>query len=86
MWESRRFWARFPRDSWEAWEACLWLSMLSTGPPFPQLCFLQSVLEFGLRALRWGRWVRIFFLLTVFQPIAFSVHLQNMYVVRQTVQ
>jgi len=37
MWESRRFLARFPRGSWEEWEACLWLSTLSTAPAFPQL-------------------------------------------------
>jgi hypothetical protein len=37
MWESRRLWARFPRDSWKGWEACLWLSMLSTASAFPRL-------------------------------------------------
>jgi hypothetical protein len=37
MWESRRLLARFPRGSWKEWEACFWLSTLSTAPPFPQL-------------------------------------------------
>jgi hypothetical protein len=37
MWESRRLLARFPRGSWEGWEACSWLSTLSTAPAFPRL-------------------------------------------------
>jgi len=37
MWKSRRFLARFPRSSWKEWEACFWLSTLSTAPSFPQL-------------------------------------------------
>jgi hypothetical protein len=37
MWESRRRLARFPRGSWKGWEACSWLSTLSTAPAFPQL-------------------------------------------------
>jgi hypothetical protein len=37
MWKSRRLLARFPRGSWKAWEACFWLSTLSTAPAFPQL-------------------------------------------------
>jgi hypothetical protein len=37
MWESCRFLARFPRGSWKEGKACLWLSTLSTAPPFPQL-------------------------------------------------
>jgi hypothetical protein len=36
MWESRLPLARFPRGSWKEWEACSWLSTLSTAPPFPQ--------------------------------------------------
>src|SRR5436305_2531650 len=32
MWESRLPLARFPRGSWKEWEACLWLSTLSTAP------------------------------------------------------
>ena len=37
MWESRPHLARFPRGSWKEGEARLWLSTLSTAPPFPQL-------------------------------------------------
>ena len=37
MWESRPPLARFPRGWWKEGEARLWLSTLSTAPPFPQL-------------------------------------------------
>ena len=40
MWKSRRLLARFPRGSWEVWEACPWLSTLSTATAFPQLSSL----------------------------------------------
>src|SRR5579884_435024 len=50
MWESRRLWARFPRGSWKEWEACLWLSTLSTAPAFPQLtpAWLRAVRGYPL--------------------------------------
>src|ERR1039458_2967380 len=41
MWKSRPALARFPRGSWKEWEACFWLSPLSTGPAFPQLCEIR---------------------------------------------
>jgi len=34
MWESRLLLARFPRRSWEEWEAGCWLSTLSTARHF----------------------------------------------------
>jgi hypothetical protein len=42
MWECRRLLARFPRGSWKGWEACLWLSTLSTAPAFPPLALLAA--------------------------------------------
>jgi len=87
MWESRRLWARFPRDSWKEWEACLWLSTLSTVLPFPQLSFLLSKAGFqGLRVLCVAMRAGIFFLLAVFQTVTFAVHLQDVYMVRQAIQ
>jgi hypothetical protein len=50
MWESRRLLARFPRGSWEEWEACPWLSTLSTATAFPQLSSLAEAS--GLRLQR----------------------------------
>jgi hypothetical protein len=36
MWESRVF-CEIPKERWEEGKSCLWISTLSTVPPFPQL-------------------------------------------------
>src|SRR5436190_5058439 len=51
MWESRLPLARFPRGSWKEWEACLWLSTLSTAPAFPQLTHLPVFVTPALRLM-----------------------------------
>jgi len=70
MWESRRLLARFPRGSWEEWEACFWLSTLSTGPSFPQLSSafrggFGSCWAAGLKAGGWLLRSGLFLLLAV---------------------
>jgi hypothetical protein len=67
MWESRRFLARFPRGSWEEWEAAFGF------PRFPQPRHFHSSLPFGLGSVGWrgfraAAWLlrtRVFLLLTV---------------------
>ncbi len=79
MWESRLPSARFPRGSWKEWEACLWLSTLSTAPAFPQLSFLPF---FGFLAPTAASFAlalafRLLILLGVLHPVARDVQLDD---------
>jgi hypothetical protein len=70
MWESRRFLARFPRGSWEEWEACLWLFHAFHSPGISTALFffwlrLRGYLSSGLRAGGWLLRAGVFLLLAV---------------------
>src|SRR5712691_11282774 len=87
MWESRLPSARFPRGSWKEWEACLWLSTLSTAPAFPQLSFLPffgflapTATSFAL-ALAF----RLLILLGVLHPVTRDVQLDDHAMMHQPV-
>src|SRR5262249_61939733 len=81
----RRFLARFQGGSWKEWEACFWLSTLSTAPAFPQLprpfFFAPPLL------LSWllRRALGLLFLLGLLFPIARNVQFDDHAVVHQPI-